>query len=374
VQPSPTSAHILPKLGFSVGGYAAFTVSLLVLSSLFAFAVAGVIVWRKSDDWMALLVALSQVALGTELVPYLLQTSRSSWQLLALVMNALDFAVLFLVFALFPTGHFVPHWVRWMVIGWCAASGLLIMSYILTGELQFTVATLIWLAVLSGITGAQVYRYRSVSSPVERAQTRWVIFGGVIALVIIIADFAPTYLFPALRRSGSLYLLASAPVYTLPIILFSICLGVAILRYRLYDIDVIIRRTLVYGLVTATLVAVYFGSVVVLQAAFHALTNQGSTVAVVASTLAIAALFQPLRTRVQAAVDRHFYRRKYDAERTLAAFIATVQSEVNLDELAAQLVSVVEETMHPAHVTLWLTMPHRALNREPAQAEPYREE
>jgi hypothetical protein len=374
VQPSPTSARILQQLDLTVGGYAALTVSLLVLSSLFAFAVAGVIVWRKSDDWMALLVALSQVALGTELVPYLLQTSSSTWQLLALVMNALAFAVLFLVFAQFPTGHFVPRWVGWMVIGWCAASGLFIVSYVLTGELQFTTVTLVWLAVLSGITGAQVYRYRSVSNPLERAQTRWVIFGGVIALGVIIADFAPTYLFPALRQSGSLYLLASAPVYTLPIILFSICLGVAILRYRLYDIDVIIRRTLVYGVVTATLVAVYFGSVVVLQAAFHALTNQGSTLAVVASTLAIAALFQPLRRRVQAAVDRHFYRRKYDAERTLSAFVATVQGEMDLDELTAQLVSVVEETMHPSHVTFWLAMPQRVVNQGPEQVEPHREE
>src|SRR5262249_2174366 len=140
--------------------------------------------------------------------------------LLALVANALDFAVLFLVFALFPVGRFVPRWAWWLVVGWVAATVALVVSYSLTDELQFTLFTLVWLFVLSGIVVAQVYRYRVVSRPRERAQTRWVVFGGVTALVIVLADFAPTFLFPALLQPGSLYLLASAPIYTLPIILF----------------------------------------------------------------------------------------------------------------------------------------------------------
>jgi hypothetical protein len=370
IQPIPASAQALHGLGLSVESYAALTVSLIVLSSVICFVVSGIIVWRKSDDWMALLVALAGVALGTELVPYLLQTGRSPWQPLALVTNALDFAVLFLAFVLFPGGRFVPRWTLWLVIGWLAASVAFIVAYMLTGELLFTAYSLVWLTVLSGVVGAQVYRYRVVSRPRERAQTRWAVFGGSTAVVVVIADFTPTFLFPDRGQPGSFYLLASAPVYTLPIIMFSVCLGVAVLRHRLYDIDVILRRTLIYSLVTSTLAAVYFASVVVLQAGLRALTGQGSALAIVVSTLAIAALFQPVRGRVQAAVDRRFYRRHYDAARTLAAFGATLRGQVDLAQLSEGLLDAVEETMQPAHLSLWLiAMPQHSGDQGLAQTE-----
>jgi hypothetical protein len=133
-----------------------------------------------------------------------------------------------------------------------------------------------------------------------------------------------------------------------------IATGIAIFRYRLYDIDRIINRTLVYGSVTVTLVALYFGGIVVLQRIFVILTGQHSTLAVVVSTLVIAALFVPLRRRVQGFVDRRFYRRKYDARKTLEAFSATLRDETDLEALNSELVGVVRETMQPAHVSLWL--------------------
>src|SRR5215207_11401301 len=141
-----------------------------------------------------------------------------------------------------------------------------------------------------------------------------------------------------------------------------VAMGLAIFRYRLYEIDILINRTLVYGSLTITLIALYFGAIVVSQRVFVALTGQRSTLAVVASTLAIAALFSPLRRRIQGFVDRRFYRRKYDARKTLEDFSAQLRNEADLDALNDDLVGVVRDTMQPAHVSLWLrpdTAPQR---------------
>jgi hypothetical protein len=132
-----------------------------------------------------------------------------------------------------------------------------------------------------------------------------------------------------------------------------IAIGIAILRYRLYEIATLINRTLVYGTLTAALVALYFGGIVVLQRIFVLLTGQQSTLAVVASTLLIAALFNPLRRRIQSFIDRRFYRRKYDARKTLEAFSAKLRDETDLEALNAELIGVVRETMQPTHISLW---------------------
>jgi hypothetical protein len=184
-----------------------------------------------------------------------------------------------------------------------------------------------------------VVRFRR-SRGTERQQLKWFLYAA-----------APIVAFPAIE---SLPLIVSGLLTGWVLVGLPAAIGIAVLRYRLYDIDLVINRTLVYGPLTAMLVLVYFGGVVGLQAALRTVTGQESTLAVVASTLAIAALFSPLRRRVQGLVDRRFYRRKYDAAKTLAAFNARLREETDLDALGDDLVGVVRETMQPEHVSLWL--------------------
>jgi hypothetical protein len=193
-----------------------------------------------------------------------------------------------------------------------------------------------------GVVGAAasvVVRYRR-SRGVERQQMKWFVYAAALILLAPIVDRLPDFI-------NGVWL-------GLVLIAIPMAIGVAVLRYRLYDIDLVINRTLVYGPLTAMLVLVYVGGVVTIQSAFRTITGQESQIAVVASTLAIAALFNPLRRRLQTFVDRRFYRGKYDAAKTLAAFSARLREETDLDALNTDLVKVVQETIQPAHASLWL--------------------
>lgn len=185
-----------------------------------------------------------------------------------------------------------------------------------------------------------VMRFRR-SRGEERQQLKWFVYAGVLNVGVL--------LIPSSDASNAVSLLQIATFPLLPV-----AAGIAILRYRLYDIDRIINRTLVYGALTVSLALVYVGSVFSLQHLFRTLTGETSQLVVVATTLAIAALFNPLRRRFQSFIDRRFYRRKYDAQKTLDAFSARLRSETDLAALSGDLVSVAHETMRPAHVSLWL--------------------
>jgi hypothetical protein len=189
----------------------------------------------------------------------------------------------------------------------------------------------------------------------EREQIKWLAFAASILGLGFSSFVIPSLILADATGGGdSLWENLLEDTVTLSSAGVPVAVGIAILRYRLYDIDILINRTLVYGSLTATLVGLYFGGIVLLQRVFVALTGEKSTLAVVASTLLIAALFSPLRRRIQSFIDRRFYRKKYDAAKTLEGFSARLRNETNLGALSEDLEGVVRETVQPAHVSLWL--------------------
>jgi hypothetical protein len=189
----------------------------------------------------------------------------------------------------------------------------------------------------------------------EREQIKWLAFAALVSGLGSSSVVIPSIILSNdAGGADPLWMNLLEDAETLSFAGIPVAVGIAILRYRLYEIDLLINRTLVYGSLTATLIALYFGGTVLLQRVFVTLTGQQSTLAVVASTLLIAALFTPLRRHIQSFIDRRFYRRKYDARKTLEAFSARLRDETDLDALSDDLVGVVRETMQPAHVSLWL--------------------
>ncbi len=274
-------------------------------------------------------------------------------------------------FLLFPTGQLPSH--RWRPLAWFAA--LLLVQHTLmqpfapgplaampsfdnplgsalAGRILAWEETPLMQLALLGIVLASIgsvpTRLRGATGT-ERQQIKWVTYVAALLVILVLLMFLASEVTSNAFVHQTLEVLAAFALTA-----FQVSMGIAILKYRLYGIDLIIRRTLIYSLLTGVMALVYFGTVVSIQNLFRALTNQNSDVAIVVSTLAIAALFNPLRHRIQAFIDRRFYRRKYDAQQTLAAFGQTIRNEVELDKLTGELLRIIDETMQPVHVSLWL--------------------
>jgi hypothetical protein len=283
---------------------------------------------------------------------------------------------------LFPTGKLVSP--RWRPVAWLTAIVLalaIVAQAITPGPMteelpaitnpigiesvdviipvvENVAMSLLTAAVLASVASLIVRFRRSRGD--ERQQLKWFAYSAALLTISILLGLMSNFM-PVLEFGPYGSALQILGVCSIPI-----AVAVAILRYRLYDIDILINRTLVYGSLTATLALTYLGSVIALQYGFRAISGGTSQLAVVASTLVIAALFAPLRRRVQAFVDRRFYRKKYDARRTLETFSATLRDETDLEALNGELVGVVRDTMQPAYASLWLR-PDTASKGKPSE-------
>ena len=355
-QPTLATAEILRQFGFSASTYTTLGVGLVILSGIVYCAVVAIIIWRKPTDWMALFTTSMLITQGLFENNYLqgaFSSPSSPWYGGSLLLTYLSPVQLLFFAALFPTGRWVARWFGWLLIVLSLIDVLpnFFPSLPFGGLEALFVLTAFPLAV-----GSMVYRYRRLSTPVERQQTKWVVFGLSLEIFVFLVWLVPQFiLFQGLSQTGSVYDLVGHPVLIVSELLVPICIGIAILRYRLWDIDAIISLALVYGLLSALLAAIYAGLIVGLGSLASARTGPANQpVVLVIATLVTAGLFLPVRRRIQAVIDSRFYRRKYDAQKTLEAFSANLRQEVDLTQLREQLLSVVTETMQPTHVSLWL--------------------
>jgi hypothetical protein len=362
-----TAGHVLAlhRLGLSLDIYAICTLSLALTVSLVFMVVGVVIFWHKSAERMGLFVSLWLIVFGaSQVADAQLGTLALAQapQVVVLVFSFLESAIwpgLILFLCIFPDGRFIPRWAWLLVI-----PPLLIL--LLPSDSPFNPPN--WplplfaaaeVLTLGSPLGLQLYRYLRISDAVQRQQTKWLVFGFTLTFLLALLVLNLVRFLPALGQPDSVYQLIPGTAFSLVFLCLPLTLGFAILRSHLWDIDIIINRTLVYASLTGLLALVYFGLIIGLQSLVRLLTGiiSEQPLVIVASTLAIAALFQPLRRGIQRIIDRRFYRSKYDAAKTVAAFSATLRQEVDLDQLREQLLAVVQETMQPAHVSLWLRPP-----------------
>jgi hypothetical protein len=357
---SASEIRVLETWGLTYGYLGIYMHGLAVICLVVYLVLAVMILLRSDDEVVGLSVSIVLIILPTSAIthfPFII----AHYPNLGLLINILSWigaSLIALFVLLFPNGRFTPRWAVWVFIA------IATIIFIVTSQFNnfwsplsdFTVLfNSALLLLIFSVIGLLIYRYVRVSNQVERQQTKWAVIG--FAWMLISIPIWGLFFYADVFPPGSARLLASLAGWTFVLILLTlipITLTIAIMRYRLWDIDLIIRRTLSYALLTLMLALIYFGSVVLLQSFFTALTGQQSPISIVISTLAIAAIFSPLRAWIQTTIDRRFYRRKYDAELILASFSNIARQQVDLDGLSAELAYVAHETMQPEHLSLWI--------------------
>ena len=344
--------------------YTTFVRILVVLETLAAAVALGMgllVVALRPADRMGLLASGFLLTMS----PFMLSGNIDVWRfpawldlpaVLLPVYASLFMVGLVLFIFLFPDGRLAFPWERWLAVPVVAAFVL----YLLRAPLRISdqwiseagwgiLATALLTSWLGGLA-VQAYRYRRLASAEARQQIKWVLLGLSAPVTAVVVSLVGQ----SLIDDPAWWQFFASPLQIISFALIPITIGISMLRYHLWDVDVVIRRTLIYGALTGTLLAAYLIGVLVLQSLFRALTRQDSSLAIVISTLAIAALFVPLRRRIQNDIDRRFYRKKYDAQRVLAQFAQTARDETDLDALTMELTRVVQETLQPERVSVWL--------------------
>jgi hypothetical protein len=359
-----TTLQALQQAHISLAAYTIFEVAFGLLFALIPVGLSVLLFWRMSDQPVGLFASIAFLFLGSGAITGDFSRLPPAFQAFVEVQVLCVFFCFGFFLVTFPDGRFVPRW------SWLIGCTLFVQAILFLLPGPFNILSwprplfLLELALAWGSPIAvQIYRYRRVSTPVQRQQTKWVIFGLVSFLLLLLLQGLTTALISPTGVAGALFFLASPVLPTIGFLLIPTSITIAILRSRLWEIDVLINRTLVYGTLTISLALIYVGLVIGLGSLVRLFTGQlaQSPVAIVVSTLVIAALFQPLRHRLQRFIDRRFYRRKYDATKTLEAFSATLRNEVELNQLQEHLLHIVQETMQPCQVSLWLrpTVPDR---------------
>ncbi len=365
-QPVPASIAQFQAAGVSIGFYAAYTGTLEILFALTCFTLAALIFWRKSSTWIGLLTGLLLVTHGaTQTDASALAAAVPTWTIPVNSMQALSFICIGVFLYIFPDGRFVPRWTRFVIAAWIP---LFLLTVVVLPSGVFEPLLFGFIAVSLAVPA---YRYWRAPTPTQRQQTKWVVVGVLAGLLssMSIVTAQNFHLLP--DTPGSWTFLGENTLLYLAAALIPLSIGIAILRMRLWDIDVLINKALVYGSLTGLLGVVYIGLIIGLETLADALFGPSvqQPLALVVSTLAVAMLFQPMRSRIQSVIDRRFYRRKYNAEKTLAAFSAALRNDVDLERLRGHVLAVVQETMQPTQVSLWLRARDQ---RRPPTLEPDR--
>src|SRR5258708_3900515 len=370
-QLTPGNIHALQSIHLSLYEYAVYMLILDIMVSCMFMITGSVICWRlwgRSEERSGLFVSLLLITLGAFGTLSTQEAALEATLLASPLQIILRVAVIFLWVGVgiflytFPSGPFIPRWTRFLLILWIVQA--ILFSLPENAPLAITnwpplLYLILLLLTFGSAAFTMIYRYMRVFNSTQRQQTKWLIFGFALILPLNPLYAAIGDLSGAFNTPDSPYQLLEPTVLTLIVLVVLLSISFAILRYRLWDIDLLINRTLVYSALTLILTGGYVGLVIGLQALLRGIISQDNSVAIVISTLAIYALFQPLRRHIQRIIDRRFYRSKYDATKTVAAFSATLRQEVDLDQLREHLLAVVQETMQPAHVSLWLRQPER---------------
>ncbi len=346
---------------FLTGPYATLNIALLTLvSPPFWIAVSLLIFWRRSDDWMALFVALFLAMLATNLSPALSALSsavgfRSPVGVCITLLQLLCVSSPAFFFALFPDGRFVPGWTRWLTAAWLAWQVPFCLPsnspFSLMRWPPFLLASLfLGLALAWGF--AQLYRYRHVSTAVQRQQTKWIVFGLLVSSFVDAADLLPRLVWPALIQPGpahTLYIILSEVTLPLFLLLIPGTIGLAVLRYRLWDIDLIINRTLVYGMLTASIIGLYLLVVALLGTLFSTIGNLFLSLL---ATGLVAVLVHPLRELLQRAVNHLMFGERDVPYRVLARLGNRLEATLASDELLPTIVQTVAQALKLPYATI----------------------